>query len=126
MSIKVTYNSKLGLIETKVQGNLGWEEAKEIIAEIGSVAKEKDCFLCLSDYRAATLTLSTMEIYKIPALLSEIITSLGLSPSKFKRAIVVVKDLESFHFYETVTMNSGQFAKLFQDINEAKKWLLGH
>jgi hypothetical protein len=123
VSHTVTYNSGLQLIETEVQGNLDLQEAKEIISEIGSVAKEKDCFLCLSDYSAATLTLSIAEIYEVPSLLSDIITSLGLSALKFKRAIVVANNLENFHFFETVSFNSGQNARLFLDIDEAKTWL---
>jgi hypothetical protein len=41
-----------------------------------------------------------------------------------KRAVVVAKDIRDFQFYETVTIDSGQNIKLFQDMDEAKKWLL--
>jgi len=66
MSHSVVYDSRLGLIKTKAHGKLDLEEAKEMIAEIGLVAKENNCFLCLSDYRHAKLALSTVEIYEVP------------------------------------------------------------
>jgi hypothetical protein len=124
MSHTVTYNSRLNLIETKMHGNLDLQEAREIMAEIGHVAEARACFLCLSDYRGATLDMSTVEIYDIPSLLSETVTALGLSAHQFKRALVVDKGLENFHFLETVTYNSGQQARLFHDIDAARKWLL--
>ena len=42
---------------------------------------------------------------------------------KFRRAFVVARDLDDFIFFETVTLNNRQNAKVFQDIDEARKWL---
>jgi len=120
----VTYNSETHVVETKAHGNLTLDEAKELIFDIGQVCVEKNCFLCLSDYREATLNLSTLDIYSIPQLLSDILASMGLPANKVKRAVVVAKDIKDFEFFETVTINRGQNIKLFQDIDEAKKWLL--
>jgi hypothetical protein len=116
MTHTVTYNPVLGVIETVAQGNLNLSEAKEIISAITQIAVEKDCFLCLSDYRNATID-------EIPKILSTIVTSSGLRPSKFKRAIIAEKSSKDYQFFETVTLNMGQHIKLFQDIEEAKKWL---
>ena len=91
MTHTVTYNPALGIIETGAQGNLNLSEAKEIIYAITQIALEKDCFLCLSDYRKATIAMSTLQIYEIPKILSAIVTSSGLRPSKFKRAIIAEK-----------------------------------
>jgi hypothetical protein len=123
MSFTTIYNSETHFIETIVQGNLALNEAKEIISKIIQVAKENGCFLCLSDYREAEIKLSTFEIYAVPKIISDISASQGIPADKFKRALIVKKDLENFYFLETVTLNSGQNAKLFQDIDEAKKWL---
>jgi hypothetical protein len=123
MTHTVIYNPALGIIETVAQGNLNLSEAKEIIYEITQIAVDKDCFLCLSDYRKATLAMSTLQIYDIPKILSDIVTSAGLRPSKFKRAVIAEKSSKDYHFFETVTLNMGQHIRLFQDIEEAKKWL---
>ena len=124
MSHQVTYNPDSRLIESNVQGDLSLEEAKQLIAEIGVTAKENNCFLCLSDYREATMNLSTVEIYEIPGILAGSLASMGVDAQKFKRAIVVGRSLEDFHFYETVSLNTGQNIKLFLDMDEARKWLL--
>ena len=124
MAHQVTYNPDSGLIESKIQGDLSLEEAKQLIAEIGATAKENNCFLCLSDYREATMNLSTVEIYDIPRILAGSLASIGVDAQKFKRAIVVERSLEDYHFYETVSLNTGQNIKLFLDMDEAKKWLL--
>jgi len=123
MTHTVAYNLELGLIETIAQGKLTASEAKEIISEIAQVAREKNCFLCLSDYREATIEMSTLQIHGLPKVLSDLVTSLGLRPSQFKRAIVVQKSFQDYYFFETVTLNAAQNIELFQDIDEAKAWL---
>ena len=120
----VTYNPETHIVETKAHGNLTLEEAKELIFDIGQACAENNCFLCLSDYRDVTLKLSTLDIYSIPQILSDKLASMGLPANKVKRAVVIAKDIRDFEFFETVTINRGQNIKLFQDIDEAKKWLL--
>ena len=124
MTHTVTYNPRLGVIETIAHGKLTLREAKEIIFEIARMALEQNCFLCLSDYQEATIDMSTLQIHDLPKVLSKMVTSLGLRPGQFKRAIVVKKSFADFHFFETVTLNAGQNIRLFQDPDEAKKWLL--
>ena len=124
MSHTVTYNPETHIVETKAHGNLTLDEAKELISDIGQACVENNCFLCPSDYRDVTLKLSTLDIYSIPHILSETLASMGLPANKVKRAVVVAKDTRDFEFFETVTINNGQNIKLFQDIDEAKKWLL--
>jgi hypothetical protein len=124
MAQAIIYNSEAHIIETKFEGKLGLKEAKEIISNIVQVAKENHCFLCLSDYRQAELNLTTSDIYNLPKLLSEITGLEGLSAIVFRRALVVKRNWENFQFFETVTRNTMQNIKLFQDIDEAKKWLL--
>ncbi len=124
MAQTTVYNAEAHIIETKFEGILDLKEAKEIIAKITDVAKEHNCFLCLSDYRDAELNLTTSEIYNLPKLLSDVTTLHGLSATLFRRALVVRKDLENFHFFETVTLNSMQNARIFHDVGEAKRWLL--
>ena len=68
--------------------------------------------------------MTTSEIYNLPKLLSDITALEGLSATIFKRALVVKKNLEDFHFFETVTLNHMQNVRLFQDVDEAKRWLL--
>ena len=127
MTHTLTYNSDLHFLELKVQETLLLSEVRQIISESVQLVRKHNCFLILSDYRDATLNLSTFEIYEIPKIIIEIFTGSGLSASKVKRALlvaVVAKDLKDFSFLETVTINRMQNAKIFQDFDRAKKWLL--
>ena len=119
----VTYHSEMHIVEIKAHGNLTLDEAKQIIFDIGKVCVEKNCFHWLGDYREARFELSTIDIYSIPHHLSAILASMGLPANKMKRAVVIANDIEDFEFFETVTVNSGQTTKLFQDMDEAKEWL---
>ena len=78
----------------------------------------------LSDYRQAELDLSTLDIYLTPRLLAEALAPHGVRASSIKRAIVVSGNLKDFHFFETVTLNTGQDLRMFQDMDAARKWLL--
>ena len=124
MSHTIIYNPELHVIEMKVHGFLTLHEIKELISESTEIASVKNCFLWLNDFREAELNLDTLEIYEIPKIISDIQSSSGLDKFKFKRALVVAKDLKDFSFFETVSFNQAQNVKLFQDIDEAKKWLL--
>jgi len=117
------YNSEEHVIKSKIQGDLTFDEVKQILTEYTSIVKEKGCSLILSDYREATLKLSTMEIHSLPKIMLDMFNSSGVDVRRFKRALVAVKDLKDYLFFETVTVNNGQNAKVFNDIDEAKKWL---
>ena|ERR1700690_3769638 len=120
----IIYNTELHVIEFSVQGDINMKELKEITFEASGIAKEQNCFLYFNDYREATVKLSTMEIYDLPKIISDILASSELSVHKFKRAFVVARDLNDYNFFETVTLNRGQNAKVFYDMDEAKRWLL--
>ena len=120
----IIYNSEMHIIESKFQKDLTFSEVKEFISEGARIAKENDCALFLTDYREVNLKLSTLEIYEVPKLMQDTFASTGFNARRLKRAIVVAKNLKDFLFHETVTVNRGQNAKVFYDIDEAKKWLL--
>ena len=124
MTHTVVYNPGLGIIETTAQGTLTLSEAKEIILEIAQLGKEKNCYLCLSGYREAAVDMTTLQIHDLPEVVTNTVNSLGLRPGQFKRAIVVKHSFPDYRFFETVTLNPGQNIRLFEDTDEAKKWLL--
>lgn len=124
MSHVVTYNPELHIIEAKAYGNLKRREAKEIISDIIEMGVAQNCFLCLSDYREAVIQLSTVEIMEIPRIIAATAAKQKLFPGSFKRALIIGRDFGDFHFLETVTLNNMQNAKIFSQMEDAKKWLL--
>jgi len=123
MSHIISYTSELHVVESKVQGELTLDEVKEIITEIVIIAKEKACNLILSDFREATLRLSTIQIYELPKIPTKILASSGLNILRCKREIVEAEGLNDYSFYENVMVNRGQKVRVFTNIDKAKKWL---
>jgi hypothetical protein len=121
----MSYNPETGIVETIVQGIVNLAEMTEIMTEAVQAMVENEAFLYFADYRQGSLGMTTLQIHNMPKLLSEIAVPLNANALKFKRAIVVEKFSKDYQFYETVTINSGQTTKLFQDVDEARKWLLG-
>jgi hypothetical protein len=119
----ISYNPEIRVIESTVQGDLTLDEAREIITQFALLARENNCFLFLTDYREATVKLSTFEIYRMPQIMSETFASSGLNVHQLKRAIIAAKNFKDYLFFETVTFNRGQNVKLFYNVDEAKKWL---
>ena len=124
MTHTINYNPEDRIIEIRVQGDLSLNEVKEIISESRQIAKDQDCYLVLNDMRQAIWKLSVVEVYEIPNILKELLSQTGLHAHKYKRAFVVTDDQKNYNFFETVSANRGQTAKLFFDIDEARKWLL--
>ena len=123
MSHTISYNSESHVIEIKVRGKLTSDEVREITSEITQIAVAKNCLLCLTDFRKAKLNLSTVELYELPKIISNMVASAGLDIRGFKRALLVANDSKDFGFFETATFNQAQNAKLFKSIDEARKWL---
>jgi hypothetical protein len=119
----ILYNPDTQMIEIKFQGDITFNEVKELYSESAQIAKQQNCFVFLSDYSDATMKLSTFEIYDLPRVLSEIFAKSGISAHQLKRALVVAKDLKDYTFFETVTSNHGQLSKIFHDVAEAREWL---
>src|SRR5215208_6031786 len=125
MTHTVTYNSTLHIVESKLQGNMTLGEVDEIITKTAKIAKENDCRLIFNDFREVSRKLSILQIYELPDRIRTIFTSFGINVGLYKRANVVAKDWDEYIFHENVMVNCGQKEKVFTDMDEAKKWLLG-
>ncbi len=123
MTHTVTFNAELNIVETKVQGDLWPAEAKALTSEIAQAVIQHNCCLCLSDYRQAVLRLSTLDLYEIPKSITKLLKAADIPANKLRRALVVSNKAEDFHFFETVSLNDGQLAKVFQDRDQALSWL---
>ena len=100
-------------------------EVDEIITKTAKIAKENDCRLIFNDFREVSRKLSILQIYELPDRIRTIFTSFGINVGLYKRANVVAKDWDEYIFHENVMVNRGQKEKVFTDMDEAKKWLLG-
>ncbi|MGH9443516.1 MAG: hypothetical protein ACRD16_14710 [Thermoanaerobaculia bacterium] len=124
MTHSVTYDPDADVVVLAVRGEVTLGVIRLFVDEIALLARQQDCYRVLSDFRDATLALSTFEIYELPRIIRERGASFGVRASRFKRALAVVPGSGDFSFFETVSRNQGQSVSLFRDIDEAKKWLI--
>jgi len=124
MPYTIYYNEEMHLIEMKHAGKLVFGESITLTNDMLKVAREKNCYHILSDYRETILTLSTLEIYKMPRVIHEAAAAVGLDARRFKRALIAGKNSQALRFFEIMTHDIGQAAKVFFHIDEARAWLL--
>lgn len=124
MSHEIIYNSGEKIIEVKTQGNITADDMTTTLSEAFQALKDNNCTLLLADFRESSMHLSTLEIYALPKIIADIATSLGINVYKIKRAVVTSSDSDDLRFKENVTVNQGQHLRIFQNIDQARKWLL--
>ena len=94
------------------------ENIKEAAPRVARMCEENSCEYLLNDMSAATIDVSFMELYTSPKIMDKS----RMSPT-IKRALVVPPGFDEAGFLETVTRNKGHNLMVFQDIEEAKRWL---
>ena len=120
----ITYNSEMHILEANIQGDYLVDEAKQLRLETLKMIEEHDCFRILIDVRDAVIKLSTWEIYSASLNFSEAAMASDLPILKTKRAIVVTEESRDTKYVEALFVKRGHKVRLFQDVDEAKEWLI--
>lgn len=124
MEYTYTYNADAHIIEVKYQGKITSKDVEGILSGALQAAEENGCIKFLSDCREAELSLSIMDIYRVPKTFADLSASRGLRVRTFRYAILISKGNNDFGFLETVFINNMQKAHLFFDLEAAKEWLI--
>ena len=122
---RTTYNPAAGIIEAKLESQIGFAEMKEVIAECTTIAQEAQCYDWLIDLSDTEEKFSTMEIFAIPALIHEAAEVLGVIGGKIKWTMVAAQKTEDHRFAENTAYNRGLRMRVFEDIGQARAWLKG-
>jgi len=102
-------------------GPLNAAELPKFASDASAFLHEHGCTRILNDLREVDLELSTVDIYDIPNL----VAGSGIERS-VKRAVVFSRDVGDYQFFETVSVNQGQFVRVFEDFDVAVTWLRGN
>jgi len=119
MSYSVVYREEEDLIEVSVVGELNMMLFKDLAREVGSLIKQHSCKRILNDMRKAFPAESAGDTYFMPKKALD----LGVARN-IRRALVVNGHFHGYKFMETVFINQGNIVKLFNSIEEARRWLL--
>ena len=94
---------------------------QQMATEVATVCQETGVSRVLNDLRRAEPPKRAFDAYNMPR------TAQKAGVSQFcKRAIVVGNRDADFYFLETVFINQGHQVRMFTEIEDAKKWLLGN
>jgi len=116
-TIEYLANEKLLYIKTK--GRLTKESANAMLRDVVEEMTHQQCVKQLVDHRETVFELTVLEYYERPDINKEI----GISYS-WKIAMVFKELNENTRFMETVFRNRGYNFQQFDDIEEARKWVL--
>jgi hypothetical protein len=120
----LAYNPVLHILEVKVYGDYFAAEARQLLLETLEMIQEHDCFLVLTDLRDAEVKISALEQYDAPELFRSVFAESDIDVRKIKRAVVTTSVTPNYKFAENVVVNRTQRMKVFQDMEEARDWLL--
>lgn len=131
MAYQVTYNAEEDCVHASIEGHVDLAMAQRYAREIIKQLRDHHCLRVLNDMRKASMKLSTIDIYDLPAWIEERLEEAGVS--RFcKRALLVSRDFNDYLFFETVSRNHGQLLEvfadskvtgIFHDIAKADEWL---
>lgn len=119
MEWKIEYLADQQLMYIKTKGILTRESANEMLKDVVQAMTQYKCCKQIVDHRETTFELSVLEYYERPQVNKEI----GMS-HVWKVAMVFKELNEKTNFMETVFRNRGYNFQQFDDVEEARKWLL--
>lgn len=117
MSYSLAFDPESKCILVSVSGELNLQTLKNIASEVSVFLDKHSCICILNDLRKATMA-KPSSTYSMP----EVAVKAGVN--RAVRRALVTKNLNDFHFLETVFINRGNVVKLFDNINEARAWLM--
>jgi hypothetical protein len=122
MSHKLRFDADQGIVYTQYEGPQHVETIFKGFSEAILVAESIEGFRILSDFRNATLALSTLQIYSLPDTLSACKPESLPWLHKYRHAVLADID-DDFRFMVTMFNNRSQTAELFDSIVDAENWL---
>ncbi|HCB01795.1 MAG TPA: hypothetical protein DEP19_05380 [Anaerolineae bacterium] len=120
MEWKIEYLADEKLLYIKTKGVLTKEEANSMLRDVVQAMGKYACQKQLVDHRDTVFELTILEYYERPDINKEI----GM-PYTWKIAMVFKELTENTRFMETVFRNRGYNFRQFDDIDEARAWVLG-
>jgi len=131
MAYQVTYDPEEDCVHASIEGAVDLATVQRYAREITKQLRAHNCLRLRNDMRRASIKLSTMDLYDLPAWIEERLEEAGVSRS-CKRALLVSRDFRDYEFYETVSRNHGHLLEvfadstttgIFRDVIKAEEWL---
>lgn len=121
MEWTIDYLSKENLLFIKTRGIMTRDSANTYVKEVFETANRHQCDRQLVDHRETAFSFSIHDYYERPGINQQ----LGLS-HRWRIAMVFKEMDENTNFMETVFRNRGYNFRQFDNIDEARTWVLGN
>jgi hypothetical protein len=125
MSHKSSYDNVDGIITTVFTDAVDVNDIISMMKDVTKLAVENKCYLWLNDFTKANVEVNIMGLFKLATSLKNIENTLGDNLFQVKRAVIRNPEMKENKFMETVAANRGQILKVFDNTDDAKKWLKG-
>ena len=119
MSHELYYDSYVGCVVLNVKNTVTIDRIKTIAPKVAHMCSKTGCRRLLNDMSEATIKVSLLELFESPQIMSESDVTQSI-----KRALVIPPTFDEPEFLENVTRNRGHNFKVFEDVKQARKWLL--
>jgi len=120
MNWQIEYIEKDDLLYIKTNGVLTNNAANAMVEDIVKASARYKCDNQIVDHRDTQFALKVIDYYERP----NVNAGIGIS-LKWKIAMVFSKLTEDTQFMETVFRNRGYNFRQFDDVEEARKWVVG-
>ena len=120
MPYSIKYTKETNCIYISIEGAFDLSLFDSMASEVAQYVNEYGCQRILNDLRQATPIGSTFDIYSMPKHALDA----GVTRN-VRRALLVSGPFSQFRFLETVFINQGNIVQLFDDVDNAKRWLYG-
>jgi hypothetical protein len=108
-------------LKTTASGELNLEESLKVLHRIAELNRPDDQHDMLIDIRETTSVLSLSDIY-------ELVTEVGRNRQSFRKKIAILlgpkHDIDKARFLQMTAENRGYRVNVFEDFEEAVKWLV--
>ncbi len=122
MSHNLRFDKNSGIVYIRFEGAQRVDTIFRGFSAAIDFAGSIDGIRILSDFREASLELSTLQIYSLPDTLSACRPDSSPWLHKYRHAILAIAD-DDFRFMVTMLNNRSQVAELFESLSAAEIWL---
>ena len=115
----VVYVPEERFVHTVVTGETRPEDVRELLREQARVGREHGCRLFLIDLGGAAPAATYYELFRLPDICEEV----GVSKSG-RHALVAPTHTRLYRLVESVLRNRGCPIRVFEEYEDAERWLL--
>jgi hypothetical protein len=119
----VTYDEENDLVVLAYGGFIDVDTVREAAVIAADMAFRQDTTRILVDCREVDLAMSAEDLEYLPIAIAKALSRQGIPVSALRRAVVFARDWEDYVTIESAAVAQQQTMRIFESLDEAKKWL---